>query len=82
MTHSSACNKQDLLAEAKVAVTDSTLQQVGLNLGVASMRKGERCRLSVTSQYGYGEKGAPPETSTPSSVDLSKVHANVEELPT
>ena len=45
-----------------VALADSSMREVGLNLGVASMRKGERCLLRVQPQYGYGERGATPAT--------------------
>lgn len=36
----------------------SALRATGLNLGVATMRKGERCTLHVDAQYGYGDAGA------------------------
>lgn len=32
----------------------------GWDLGVASMKKGEKAILRIKSQYGYGEKGYPP----------------------
>ena len=35
----------------------SALRGTGLNLGVATMCKGELCRLDVASEYGYGDKG-------------------------
>jgi FKBP-type peptidyl-prolyl cis-trans isomerase len=35
----------------------SSLRGKGLNLGVATMRKGERCRLGIAPEYGYGAKG-------------------------
>lgn len=43
-------------------LVDSALQQTGLNLGVASMKQGERCRLYVSAKYGYGAKGMPQLT--------------------
>lgn len=36
---------------------DASLREVGLNLAVATMRKGERCHLKVQPQYGYGDRG-------------------------
>ena len=36
---------------------DASLREVGLNLAVATMRKGERCSLRVRSEYGYGDRG-------------------------
>ena len=32
----------------------------GWDVGVASMRKGERCRLLLEPEYAYGSNGAPP----------------------
>ena len=37
--------------------TDSSMREVGLNLAVATMRKGERCQVKVQPKYGYGEQG-------------------------
>ncbi|KAB7503024.1 Peptidyl-prolyl cis-trans isomerase FKBP4 [Armadillidium nasatum] len=31
------------------------------DLGVATMKKGEICRLTCRSEYAYGEKGSPPK---------------------
>ncbi|XP_028967408.1 peptidyl-prolyl cis-trans isomerase FKBP4 [Galendromus occidentalis] len=31
------------------------------DIGVASMKKGELCRLTCKSEYAYGEKGSPPK---------------------
>ena len=39
---------------------DASLREVGLNLAVATMRKGERCHLKVQPQYGYGDRGDSP----------------------
>ena len=36
---------------------DASLREVGLNLAVATMRKGERCHLRVRPEYGYGDRG-------------------------
>jgi hypothetical protein len=36
---------------------DSSMREVGLNLAVATMRKGERCLVQMQPLYGYGEKG-------------------------
>jgi hypothetical protein len=41
-----------------VCLADSSLRDVGLSLAVATMRKGERCKLQVQPLYGYGERGA------------------------
>jgi len=45
------------LIELALYNTDASLREVGLNLAVATMRKGECCHLQVQPQYGYGEKG-------------------------
>lgn len=45
------------LIELALYNTDASLREVGLNLAVAIMRKGECCHLQVQPQYGYGEKG-------------------------
>ena len=42
----------------------SGLRARGLNLGVATMRKGEHCILHVDAQYGYGDAG-PQITPSP-----------------
>ncbi|RXG58921.1 Peptidyl-prolyl cis-trans isomerase FKBP20-1 [Armadillidium vulgare] len=34
------------------------------DLGVATMKKGEICRLTCRSEYAYGEKGSPPKNSS------------------
>ena len=36
---------------------DASLREVGLNLAVATMRKGERCHLRVRPEYGFGDRG-------------------------
>eukprot|EP00887_Chlorella_sp_A99_P000151 scaffold16.g151.t1 len=33
----------------------------GWDLGVATMKKGERALLTIKSEYGYGEAGSPPK---------------------
>ena len=38
--------------------TDCGQRDVGISLAVATMQKGERCRLRVQPQYGYGKQGA------------------------
>jgi len=48
------------LIELALYNTDASLREVGLNLAVATMRKGERCHLQVQPQYGYGERGTHP----------------------
>ena len=45
-----------LLSHARVCA-DASLREVGLNLAVTTMRKGERCHLRVQPQYGYGDRG-------------------------
>ncbi|KAL4857094.1 Peptidyl-prolyl cis-trans isomerase [Chlorella vulgaris] len=32
----------------------------GWDLGVATMKRGEKSKLTITAQYGYGESGSPP----------------------
>ena len=39
------------------ACADSAQRDVGLSLAVASMQRGERCRLHVQPLYGYGNRG-------------------------
>ncbi|EIE25611.1 hypothetical protein COCSUDRAFT_83618 [Coccomyxa subellipsoidea C-169] len=46
------------------------MREVGLNLGVASMRKGERCLLRVQPQYGYGERGSFSFPNVPPNAEL------------
>lgn len=36
---------------------DASLREVGLNLAVATMRKGEQCHLRVRPEYGFGDRG-------------------------
>jgi FKBP-type peptidyl-prolyl cis-trans isomerase len=48
----------------------STLNQVGLNLGVAAMRKGEAARLRVAPEYGFGAKGSFSFPSVPPDAEL------------
>ena len=45
----------------------SALRATGLNLGVATMRIGERCTLHVDARYGYGDAGAYARHSLPCS---------------
>jgi peptidylprolyl isomerase len=33
----------------------------GWDIGFASMKKGEKAVLTITSQYGYGDRGSPPK---------------------
>lgn len=33
----------------------------GWDVGVATMTRGEKCLLTCTSEYAYGEKGSPPK---------------------
>jgi len=33
----------------------------GWDIGVASMKKGEKAIFTLKSQYGYGEMGSPPK---------------------
>lgn len=33
----------------------------GWDIGVASMKKGEKCNLTCTSEYAYGDGGSPPK---------------------
>ena len=50
--------------------TDSLLREVGLHLAVATMRRGERCRLHVAPQYAFGERGSFSFPSVPPSADV------------
>ena len=36
---------------------DASLRQTGLNLAVLHMRRGEKCLLRVSPEYGYGKQG-------------------------
>ena len=45
--------------------TDCGQRDVGISLAVATMQKGERCRLRVQPQYGYGKQGAQVATIAP-----------------
>jgi len=51
-------------------VTDSLLREVGLHLAVATMRRGERCRLHVAPQYAFGERGSFSFPSVPPNADV------------
>lgn len=59
-----------------IAGRTSGMRDVGLNLGVATMRQGEKARLWVHSQYGYGDKGSfsfptvPPQAPLVYDVEL------------
>ena len=55
---------------APCAVTDSLLREVGLHLAVATMRRGERCRLHVAPQYAFGERGSFSFPSVPPNADV------------
>ena len=33
----------------------------GWDIGFASMKKGEKAVLTITSDYGYGDRGSPPK---------------------
>jgi tetratricopeptide (TPR) repeat protein len=52
-----------------VPFADTVMREVGLNLGVATMRRGEHARLWVSPAYGYGAAGSfsfptvPPNAS-------------------
>ncbi|KAK9820125.1 hypothetical protein WJX72_006361 [[Myrmecia] bisecta] len=41
-----------------VAGREAATREVGLNLAVASMQRGERCQLSVAPTYGFGPSGS------------------------
>jgi len=49
----------------------------GWDVGMASMKVGERAVFTISSQYGYGEEGAPPVIPSNSSlvfdVELLKI---------
>ncbi len=51
-------------------MTDSLLREVGLHLAVATMRRGERCRLQVAPQYAFGERGSFSFPSVPPNADV------------
>lgn len=53
-----------------VAPADSSYQEVGLNLAVAGMRRGEKARIWAGSKYGYGEKGSFSFPTVPPNADL------------
>ncbi len=50
--------------------TDSLLREVGLHLAVATMRRGERCRLHVAPQYAFGERGSFSFPSVPPNANV------------
>lgn len=43
---------------------------MGLNLGVATMLRGERCRLKVAPSYAFGQRGSFSFPSVPPNADL------------
>jgi hypothetical protein len=49
---------------------DSSYQEVGLNLAAATMRCGEKARLWVPPEYGYGERGSFSFPTVPPNADL------------
>ena len=49
---------------------DSSLKEVGLNLGVASMLRGERCRLRCAPEYAFGQRGSFSFPSVPPDADV------------
>ena len=51
-------------------MTDSLLREVGLHLAVATMRRGERCRLHVAPQYAFGDRGSFSFPSVPPNADV------------
>lgn len=53
-----------------VAGRDSSYQEVGLNLAVAGMRRGEKARIWAGPKYGYGEKGSFSFPTVPPNADL------------
>ena len=53
----SACRAHQLLLSECTFCADASLREIGLNLAVATMRKGERCHLKVQPEYGYGDRG-------------------------
>ncbi|CAL8461943.1 g1474 [Coccomyxa elongata] len=53
-----------------VAGRDSSMREVGLNLAVATMRKGERCHVRVQPKYGYGERGSFSFPNVPPHAEL------------
>lgn len=50
--------------------TDTSFQNVGINLAVATMRVGEVARIFVHPKYGYGEKGSFSFPTVPPNADL------------
>lgn len=53
------CGRHAQSLSGVASAAASALRATGLNLGVATMRKGEHCTLHVDAQYGYGDAGAP-----------------------
>ena len=49
---------------------DTAYRELGLHLGVASMRCGERCRLWAGPQYGYGQQGSFSFPTVPPNANL------------
>lgn len=70
-----------------VAGRTSALRATGLNLGVATMKRGERCNLRVAPEYGYGDQGSfsfpavPPGAVLIYEVELLQWEAATEEKP-
>lgn len=68
-----------------VAGRTSALRATGLNLGVATMKKGEQCKLNVAPEYGYGDQGSfsfpavPPSAALEYEVELMHWEAATEE---
>lgn len=46
------------------------------DIGVASMKKGEKCILTCAPNYAYGESGSPPDVP-PNSTLIFEVKKNV-----
>lgn len=70
-----------------VAGRTAALRATGLNLGVASMQQGERCKLTVAPEYGYGSEGSfsfpavPPGAALEYEVEMLQWEAANEEKP-